>query len=305
MFTRCYQGSADQILMMELVHRHAEENQHVIDLPYRLCSWSFHEPCNTRLWFDDSGTLRAWAVFQLPFWTIDYAFDPPTDHALHGQVLDWAMERAQQLLNDPDNPRDTWYVNVFDRQKERMAALAARGIVDQMNAPVDPWSMVLLTRPAAASPQRKALPLGYRVRALNGQEEVAAYVALHQAVFQSKNMSEEWRSQVIRHPAYRPDLDLVIEAPDTSLAAFCIGWFDPGGYGGRPCGQIEPLGVCEQHRHPGLAKFLLKECFHRLQEMGAEQIYVQTDNYRDEALALYTSSGFYLEQEIHVFRKDL
>jgi mycothiol synthase len=310
MNARVYQGIPDQALMLELVHRRPEENMHVIDLPYRLSSWAFNDPQNARLWFDDGGTLRAWAVMQPPFWTIDYACDPASDRDLHRQVLDWAEERARQMLADPalaQNPdlrRECWFVNVLEGQKERMADLAAHGFVDQVDAPEDAWSMVFLTRPAAESAQKKPLPSGYRARPLKGQDEVAAYAALHREAFGTKNMTEEWRSGVLRQPAYRPELDLVIEAPDGSLAAFCVGWFDPAGYQGRPCGQIEPLGLSEQHRHPGMAKYLLNECSSRLRALGAEEIYVQTDNFRDGALGLYISAGFYLLQDIHVFRKD-
>ncbi len=311
MIDRCYQGTTDQSLMLELVHRNPAVNVHVIALPYRLSSWALDDPENARLWFDDSGILRAWAVLQSPFWSIDYAFDSSHDYThdfdprvLHGQILDWAIARAQAVLPDPVYGRPEWYINVLEGQAERMAELSAKGFADQINAPVDPLSMVFLTRPAQAALQQKRSSPGYRLRELNGQDEVSAYVALHQAVFGTKNMTEDWRARVIQHTAYRPELDLVIEAPDGSLAAFCVGWFDPAGYGGRPCGQIEPLGVGEHHRHPGLAKFLLNECCHRMQALGAEQITVQTDNFRNDALALYLSAGFYLWQVIHVFRKD-
>ncbi len=305
MLERCYQGKTDQALMLELVHRNPAENLHVVDLPYRLGSWALREPENARLWFDEAGILRAWAVLQPPFSSIDYAFDPATDRNLHCQILDWAVERALTYLGgNPDYGQPSWYIEVLDGETERMEDLMAKGFADQVNVPVDPWSEILMTRLAGTFIQEKLLPPGYELRMLNGQDEVAAYVTLHQAVFQTKNMTEDWRSQVILQPAYQPELDLVIEAPDSSLAAFCIGWFDPAGYAGRLCGQIEPLGVSELHRGLGLAKILLNECFRRLYALGAEQIYVETSNFRDEALALYESIGFQVLHLVHVFRKD-
>jgi ribosomal protein S18 acetylase RimI-like enzyme len=41
-----------------------------------------------------------------------------------------------------------------------------------------------------------------------------------------------------------------------------------------------------------------------LQAHGAQQVYVETDNYRNTAFALYQSLGFRLAQEVLVFRKD-
>jgi ribosomal protein S18 acetylase RimI-like enzyme len=304
MFTRCYRDISDQALMLDLVHRHPEENLHVIDLPHRLSSWAFNDPENVRLWFDGSGDLYGWAVLQSPFWAIDYAFDPVEDRAFHCQILDWAIDRAQALKNHPDYERPSWYINVLDRQTERMEDLITKGFTDQMNVPVDPWSMVLMERDAEVPLQEILLPPGYQLRTFNAQKEVEAYVSLHQAVFQSKNMTNDWRSKIICQPTYRPELNLVIEAPDSILAGFCIGWVDSTGYAGRPSGQIEPLGVLEQYRGLGLSKCLLNECFRRMVSSGAEKIYVETDNFRNEALALYETVGFQVTHQIHVFRRD-
>jgi hypothetical protein len=68
-------------------------------------------------------------------------------------------------------------------------------------------------------------------------------VALHQAVFESKNMTLPWRLRTLSCPEHRPELDLVVTAPDGRLAAFCVGWFANVGAEQRPWGQIEPLWV--------------------------------------------------------------
>ncbi len=303
MITRSYQPS-DLPLILELAHRDPAENLHVIDLPYRLSSWALSDPNNARLWFDETGVLRAWSVLQSPFWIIDYALDPASDRSLHGQILDWAVESSRSIRNDPDYGLPAWYVNVLPGQTGRIADLTARGFTDQMNVPEGAWSKVFMARPADLPLERLPLPDGYRLRDLEGQADVATYVELHQEVFESKNMTEAWRSQVIRQPAFRPELNLVIEAPDASLAAFCIGWYDPSGFSGQPCGQIEPLGVRVEHRGLDLAKNLSSECFRRMHALGAGQIYVETDNYRNAAFSLYESLGFQVIHTVHVFGKD-
>ncbi len=87
------------------------------------------------------------------------------------------------------------------------------------------------------------LPPGFHIRPLAGAGEIDAYVALHQAVFQSKSMNSEWRQRTLQRAEYEPDLDLVVEAPNGQLAAFCIGWLDRSRAYGKPAGQIEPMGV--------------------------------------------------------------
>jgi ribosomal protein S18 acetylase RimI-like enzyme len=97
---------------------------------------------------------------------------------------------------------------------------------------------------------------------------------------------------------YRPDLDVVVAAPDGRLAAFCIGWLQ------GTDGQIEPLGCHADFRRYALGRVALAEVLRRLHTAGAERIYVETDNYRDTAFRLYESMGFNVIREVLVYRKD-
>lgn len=290
--------------MLALVHTDPGEHLHVVDLPYRLSSWAFDHPENIALWTDPQDRLMAWAVLQPPFGTIDYAYHPAlaaTD--LQQQILAWADHRARQAVNSPGGS-PAWFVTVLPHQTQQIHNLEALGFTCQSHVAEDPYAQVLMTRPLAASESEGPLPLGFVLRPLAGAAEVDAYVALHQAVFQSENMTPGWRHAILQHPAYRPDLDLVIEAPDGRLAAFCIGWFAPKALAGQPCGQIEPLGVHADFRRRGLAKALLSACFQRLHHLGAQQVLVETDNYRDAALQVYEAVGFQVQHAVLVYRKD-
>lgn len=288
--------------LLALAHRQPENPLHLIDLPYRFSSWALDRPENLRVWHDAAGVVTAWVVVQAPFWAIDIVAEP--GGGLYADVLAWAVERAQALLADPDHGRPCWFVSVVEGREREIEALTAAGFADQTDVPEDAWSKVLLSRPA--SPTAEIAPSGgYRVRPLAGEAEVRAYVALHREVFGSKNMTEAWRARTLRQGRYRPELDLVAEAPDGSLAGFCIGWFDPEGRDGRACGQIEPLGVAAAHRGRGLSQALLSACCGRLAGLGAERVIVETDNQRDAALAAYEAAGFRREHFVRVFRRDL
>jgi ribosomal protein S18 acetylase RimI-like enzyme len=298
-----FQDETDKQRMSALVHQFPADNLHVADLPYRLSSWAFDDPDNVRLWFDDEEQLVGWAVLQTPFWTIDYAYNPNVEGRLHPEILAWADNRARQVVNTPSG-RPIWFINVFSRQKERMADLEAVGFASQADVGENSWTKVLMARPADMPLPDISLPRDWEIRPLTGQAEVGAYVALHRAVFESNSMREEWRSRVLQQPDYLPQLDLVAATPAHELAAFCVCWFDQAGPEGCPCGQIEPLGVHAAYRGQGLGKALLAEGIRRLRELGAEQIFVETDNYRNAALALYESVGFHIEHEVLVYRKD-
>ncbi len=289
-------------MMAKLAEAAPAENLHLCDLPYRFSSWAFDDPGNARLWFDSSNGLVAWAVMQSPFWSIDCVLAPGSPPSLHRQVLDWADQRARELLNTPFG-HPCWFINVYSSQAEHIQDLEAFGFSNQAGAGADSWSKVFMERPASLPVKDFRIPPGFSVRPLLGEAEVPAYVELHRTVFESRSMTEEWRSRILNRPGYRPDLDLVAVAPDDRLAAFCVAWIHqfPGE---QSIGQIEPLGCHPDFRRYALGRLVLVEAMRRLQAAGASRFFVETDNYRSTAFALYESLGFKTVQQVYVFRKD-
>ena len=294
---RPYIDTSDLLAMAALAQGAPEDTFHIVDLPYRLSSWALDEPENACLWLDETGCLVGWAVVQAPWWTFDYACHPQAEPKLHPQILAWAEQRARQLRGT-EHGRPAWFVMVFKEQAERIHDLEAAGFACQAEVGEDSWSKVLMLRPAALPVKNYRIPEGFTVRPLAGEGEVEAYVELHRAVFESKNMTVEWRQRTLHHPAYRPDLDVVVAAPDGRLAAFCIGWLQGSS------GHIEPLGCHADFRHYALGRVALAEVLRRLQASGVENIYVETDGYRDTAFRLYQSMGFSLLRDVLIYRKD-
>jgi mycothiol synthase len=298
---RAFSGDADLQQMAELVRTFPMENIHVVDLPYRFSSWSFDYPENIRLWMDEQGQLLAWAVLQIPFWTIDYAYHPEFHHLLRAQILRWADEQACKIVGTASG-HPAWFATVVAGQAEHIQDLEQIGFTSQENVGENSWSQVLMEHSMPMT-DKISLADGFHIRTLNGAREVEAYVDLHRAVFESKNMTVEWRHRTLQRPEYLPDLDLVAVAPNSQLAAFCICWLAKG-TDGMISGQIEPLGVHAGYRKLGLGQAILSEGLKRLQSKGANQIYVQTDNYRNAAFKLYESSGFRVVKNILMYRKD-
>lgn len=299
--SRPFSGSADLRRMMDLSNRFPADHLRRTDLPYRLSSWALDDPENTRLWFDADGELAGWAVLQPPFWTIDYALDPGAAKDLHCTILDWADGRARDVL-DSAYGHPCWFINAFADQSDRIRDLEAAGFASQADVGEDSWSKVYMERPGELPVKNYRVPQGFTIRPLDGEREVEAYVALHQAVFESKNMTAEWRTRTLRHPDYTPELDLVVTAPDGRLAAFCICWLNR--HGAQTIGQVEPLGCHPDFRQYALGRLALAEGLRRLQSRGAQRIYVETDNYRSTAMRLYESVGFQTIRDVLVFRKD-
>lgn len=292
--------------MLHLARDHPIDHTHVIDLPYRLASWALDNPGNVGLWEDEPGRLVAWAVLQTPFWTVDYALHPAAPPQAFPTLLAWVDEQAQAHRHTRYG-RPTWFVPLTGEQAARRGDLAAAGYVAQDTGD-DSWSQVIFALAEDMALPSCPLRAGFTLRPLGGEAEVAAYVALHRTVFGTENMTEGWRSAVLRQPAYRPELDLVIANAAGELVAFCIGWLAhlPATDGGRPAvvGHIEPIGVREDVRSHGLAWSILAEVVRRLRGQGAGKILVQTDNYRDRAYAFYQAAGFEIIEHITIFRKE-
>jgi mycothiol synthase len=296
---RGFSGDVDKFAMAGLAKQFAMANLHVIDLPYRLSSWALDDPKNIALWLDEEERLAAWAVLQTPFWTIDYVVDPTVEGQLHREILTWAEQRAGEILSTPYG-HPAWYVMVFEKQKTRIRDLEHLGFKCQADVGENSWSKVLMRRDALLPIKVYQPPAGYVVRSLHGEAEVEAYVELHRSVFESKNMTVDWRRRAIRHPSYRQDLDIVVEAPGGRLAAFCICWFDE-----QSCsGQVEPLGCHQDFRQSALGRVALSEGLHRLQMLGAKNIDVETDCYRNTAFRLYEAFDFQVIQNVLVYRKN-
>lgn len=298
--SRPLESEDDLACMTALAQQFPHEHLHSTDLPYRFSSWALDWPENARLWFDARGAPAAWCAVQSPFWTLDFAFHPAHECALTAEVLAWGEDRARALAGG-EQARPCWFAVAFARQRARIAALEAAGFADQGDVGEDSWSKVWLRRDGQAPVAGHLPPAGFRARALAGPEEVDAAVALHQEVFESKNMTAAWRARALRQPLYRPELDVVIESPDGRLAAYCTGWLSADGRRG----QVEPLGCRAEFRRYALGRVALCEVLRRLQGLGAQEVFVETDNYRNTAYGLYQNVGFALHEDVRVFRKDL
>jgi ribosomal protein S18 acetylase RimI-like enzyme len=289
----------DKYLMSALARQCFENNLHVIDLPYRLSSWALDDHENVGLWFDENQQLVAWAALQSPFWTIDYVCHPRHEADLPREILAWADHRIHATRNTP-YARPAWFVMAFSGQTERIHDLENAGFKCQSDVGDDSWSKVLMKRSSQIPVKVYEPRSGFKVRSLASEKDPENYVELHRSVFESKNMTTDWRRRTLKHPDYIPELDIVVESTAGQLVAFCICWFDKNSM----AGHVEPLGSHKDYRQYALGRVALSEGLHRLQSLGAQNIFVETDNYRNTAFRLYESFDFQVIQNVLVYRKD-
>ena len=133
-----------------------------------------------------------------------------------------------------------------------------------------------------------ALPDGYRLRHVRLPQDAAARVEVHRAAFAPSRMTLEKYATLAGMPRYAEDGDLVVEAPDGTLAAFAMVWWSPD----AGVGEFEPVGTHPDHQRRGLGRAVNLAGLHRLRDLGAVDalVFSRTTNAASEAL--YRSVGF-------------
>jgi len=289
--------AADLGRVAAFARSHPDACRHVVDLPYRLAAPSAQDAANRRLWASADGGLVAFAIAQLPFWSLDYAVALDAGEELERAVVAWGVARWRELARLHGRP--AFYVDCAEGQPERVALLEGLGFARSSD-----WRQYHLRQPLDAPIAVPALPEGFVIRPLAGAlAEAGAYAALHRAAFGSEDMTEAWRRQTLLMPEYRPDLDLVAVAPDGRLAGFCVCWLAEVAGGSE--GQVEPIGVHPDFQGHGLGRALLIEGLRRLRAAGARVAHVEVDGGNDAARALYESAGFHVSRTILKYGLEL
>jgi mycothiol synthase len=276
LFTRHpLRDEADIPRILDLVRSMPLACPHVIDLPWRLSSLDFDEGLDAVFWVDDDGKIvgfAAWAV-------LDFFILPGCEEHIATDLFAWARSWFQER----QWPYPYYRAEVLDHHRERRRLLEAHGFVRS-----EQEHYIFFQHALADLAPVPALPAGFTIRSIAGEQEAAAYAETHRVAFESTAMTPAWRVRTMHMPTYRAELNLVVTAPDGSFAGFCVGWFEPE----RRIAQIEPLGVHPRFHQNGLGRILLLEMLRRFKEQGAMSAIVQTDVERMPARRAYESVGF-------------
>ena len=244
----------------------------------------------TRLWFD-SDRLVAWA------WR--YGRDPDelylqADPA-HPHLVDAALDWLGAVSTSSEQ-----HCLVFERELRLAERLAARGFAPDLDAPFG----LLTQRPLTSLPPLQ-LPPGHRVRSMAEAPDPDRRAAAHRAAWDriagrehlprdppsggSRVTGTSYR-QVMAAWLYRPQLDLVLEAPDGRWVANCCIWLDDV----NGVGAFEPVGVDADERRRGLGYAVCLAGLHALKAAGATTAIVgaRGDDAYPVPRRLYFSLGF-------------
>ena len=259
---------------------------------------------------------KSWHVARLDYWRW-HGIANLGDGQLERDVFLWETEAGElvSVLNREDAGSAYLQVDLRLRTpelEEEMVALAEERLAVQREGErvlsvwadaADPLRLDLLKRRGysrgkwAESQWRRdldglvpdvPLPPGYMVRALGDVDELpsrswASWKAFHPEAPDEDYDGWEWYLNIQRCPLYRRDLDLVAVDPEGEIVAFTTVWYDDA----TRSAYFEPVGTVPAHQRRGLARAILSEGLHRLQQLSARRAFV--GGYEPGPNALYSS----------------
>ena len=267
------------------------------DLQELLCRANIQENC--RLWFLNSSQLAGYAFndHYPDFSGISFEYAPQYAE-IGGELVEWCLENFR--LHHKEQATQI-QLSVAPENLGRIELLQAHGFK------LEDWSLITMTRPVSDLIPPLELPDGFCIRSFRGEEEMDAWVALHQAAFGTQVLTAEYRRTWMQVPGYNPALDLVAVAPDGTLAAY-------GFYSVQPeeskqndmrVGMADSVGTHPAYRRMGLARALLLAGLPILKELGIKAASLTTASYNTAMQQAASSAGFIQTGQILYFAKAL
>jgi ribosomal protein S18 acetylase RimI-like enzyme len=241
-----------------------------------------------RLWRDGDGEVLAWAWLWLPD-ELDFQVHPEAVGEATDAVLAWFEHEARPQRG---RPLTAWALSA---DTETTALLEARGYARGE----DRWYEHLvydLDEP----PARPALPEGFEVRPVRGEEDLERRVEVHRAAFAPSRVVPASYRNVMRAWPYRSGFDHIVVAPGGRFAAFALGWLDEA----NALGELEPVGTHPDYRRLGLARSACIATLRALHGAGARHCLVYAVG-GAAAIDLYTGIGFRSRARHLPFRRGI
>lgn len=246
---------------------------------------------DARLWADAAGHLAGVAALVPPAPASSFvplilvAHPTHAGDELRAAMLGWAGARA-----GAGGPAATLYVQADDQDHALQRLLVERSFTRE------PVQVCYLARARAGPLAAPAFPAGLTLRQVPASDTLDRYLDRDAPLFARWGVAE--RRRLMASPDYDPALDLVVEAADGTLAAYCecatsrTAW----ARGGRREGWIDMVATHPDLRRRGIGRALLLAALRRLRAAGADTARLFTESTNESALRLYAALGFQRER---------
>ena len=289
--SRTYENEGDTQTIVDLMVRvrpvdHLDDYPTKADIEEKLASAKIR--ANTRLWFDED-QLIGWAYVD-DFNNLYWEFDNQYEELLSDEIITWA-EACIRNAGDPS------VLDAACREDNgrRIAFLKHYGFHQTED------TSVIMTRPLSEPIPQPALPNGFIIRPIAGVGEAEAVARTHRAAFGTECMTTEKRIIIMSTSGYDPSMDLVVVAPDGSIAAYTICSINEQ----TKIGFTDPVATHPRYQRMGLARALLLTGLHLLKERGMSFAHLGTDGDNIRMQKAAASAGFTIEYKTIWFSKEV
>jgi ribosomal protein S18 acetylase RimI-like enzyme len=250
---------------------------------------------DTRIW-EEEGTLRGVMAVAIRESRTNYFIHIRPGHpALLDEVIRWIETHSASKKQDPAEEMEIHIISL-EGDPEREEALRRRGF--QLGKVYG----ILRVRDLQAPIPEVLLPEGFIIRSVQGREDNEKLAANIRIVFSHGEwFTADTLEGIARGSFYIRDLDLVVEAPDGSIASFCTFRIDPM----SRATELEPMGTHPDFRCLGLAKALISEGMRRLKEYDPLNLYIDGAANNPAANRLYEVTGFEKKGSYYYWSKTI
>lgn len=292
--SRLYQGGKDFQAILELLNRvrpaeHLNDYPVKVDIEENLASETVRT--NTRLWFD-KGQPVGWAYVD-EFNNLRWEVDDRYEETLGAEIVTWGEGCIRK--NPTDGEIATLDASCRDDYAARVSFLKRHGFRQTEDTSVH---MIRALSEPIPEPE---LPPGFLIRPIKGTEEAEAVASTHRAAFGTDYMTTENRLAIMNTSEYDPSLDLLVIAPDRTVAAYCTCPVNDL----TKVGSTDPVATHPNYQRMGLARALLLTGMRLLKERGMEsaQLGTRGDNIAMQKTA--ESVGFTVRYRTIWFSKEV
>ncbi|HNT78391.1 MAG TPA: N-acetyltransferase [Anaerolineae bacterium] len=290
--TRIYKAPDDLQAVLDLLQAVRDvpnivDMQELLDMPTM--------QAQTRLWEDADGRLLGFALVD-PYHNLIFEVRPEAA-ALVSDMVAWGETCIRREMAETGE-EFTLDASCRAADTTRIAWLENHGFVQQE------MRSLHLVRPLNEPIPEPRLPAGFVIRPTT-EAEAEAHVALHRAAFGSGFMTLEQRLATLRLPEYDPTLDLVVVAPDGTLAAYCTCSIsaEENALNGRADGYTDPVATHPAYQRRGLARALLLTGMRLLRDRGMDFAVMGTSSENVAMQKTAESVGFRVVSENVWFAK--
>jgi ribosomal protein S18 acetylase RimI-like enzyme len=246
---------------------------------------------NTLLWFDRS-QLIGYAYVD-DFRNLRWEIEGHYVERIGREIVEW----GESCIRKKPAKGDTSTLDASCREDytARLSFLKKHGFCQ-----TDDLTIGMARRLTGPLPEPQ-LPQGFIIRPVKGTQEAEAIASTHRLAFGTDYMTTENRLAIMNTSEYDPSLDLVVVAPDGTIAAYCTCSVSEE----NKEGSTDPVATHPRFQRMGLARVLLLTGLHLLKERGMEMASLGTSGDNIAMQKTAESVGFVTKYRVLWFEKKV